>query len=193
LLGKEMYDLLIDDAPVSKGMGRAVAAPTRSATRGGGTRGSGGGESLQEREKTVLQHAVEDLHDFTNTRGFWTCAWAVLVTVRQHDGKDDETGERIESSKIGKAYNYRRYRVDVGQLIRVTIKNVSKQAMTFLPVYVSDTGDEEPEEMVTLKQGEDYEMPYPLQKDEGEEEDAWAMKDEQGKTKLMLRFAVAEP
>ena len=114
----------------------------------------------------------------------------VLVSVRQHDGKDDETGERIETSKIEKAHNYRRYAVDVGKLIRVTIKNVSRQAMTFLPVYVSDTGDEEPEGIVKLLRGEEYEMPFPLQKDAGEEEDAWALQNEDGKTKLRLRFVV---
>ena len=164
-------------------------SPTRSATRGGGTRG-GGGESQQEKEKVMVEHAAEDLHSFKDARGFWTCGWAVLVTVRQHDGKEDETGERIETSKIEKAYNYRLYRVDVGRHIKVTIKNVSSQAMTFLPVYVSDTGEEEPKDMVTLKQGEEYEMPFPLQKDKDDEEDAWAIKDEQGKTKLKLRFVV---
>ena len=149
-----------------------------------------GGESQQEKEKVMLQHATEDLHSFKDARGFWTCGWAVLVTVRQHDGKDDETGERIETSKIEKAYNYRRYRVDVGRLIKVTIKNISSQAMTFLPVYVSDTGDEEPEDMVTLMPGKDYRLPFPIEKDKDEEEDAWAIKDEQGKTKLKLRFVV---
>ena len=166
-----------------------MAAQVGLAAHDGGTRG-GGGKSQHEKKKKIVEHALEDLHDFTDTNGFLTCPWALLVTVRQHEGKEDETGERIEASQIGKAHDYRQYTVDVGQLIRVTIKNLSKQAMTFLPVYVSDTGDEEPEDMVTLKPRGEYELPFPLQKDEDEGEDAWAIKDEQGKTKLKLRFVV---
>lgn len=175
--------------PVSKGGGGAVAAQVGLAAHGGGTRG-GGGESQHEKKKKIVEHALEDLHDFTDTNGFLTCPWALLVTVRQHEGKDDESGERIEVAKMKKAHNYRRYAVNMGQLIRVTIKNVSKQAMSFVPVYVNDKGDEEPEAMVKLKRGEEYEMPSPLQKDAGEEEDAWVVKNANGKAELKLRFVV---
>jgi hypothetical protein len=39
--------------------------------------------------------------------------------------------------------------------------------------------------------GQEYEFPYPLQKDFGEEEeDAWAIRDGNGRTVLKLRFVV---
>jgi len=54
----------------------------------------------------------------------------------------------------------------------------------------AENGDEEPEDLVTLQSGESYELPYPLQKDEGESEDGWALKDANGKTVLRLRFVL---
>ena len=42
----------------------------------------------------------------------------------------------------------------------------------------------------TISSGQEYEFPYPLQKDPGEEEDAWAIKDGNGRTVLKLRFTV---
>ena len=38
--------------------------------------------------------------------------------MRQHDGEDDEEGERIECAD--KSHDYRRYIVDAGQLIKVS-------------------------------------------------------------------------
>ena len=39
--------------------------------------------------------------------------------------------------------------------------------------------------------GQEYEFPYPLQKNDGEDEDAWAIKDAgNGRTVLKLRFIV---
>ena len=43
---------------------------------------------------------------------------------------------------------------------------------------------------MTLQSGEAFELPYPLQKDEGESEDGWLLKDTSGKTVLKLRFAL---
>ena len=37
---------------------------------------------------------------------------------------------------------------------------------------------------------QEYEMPYPLQKDAGEEEDAWVLKDGKGVVVLKLRFEI---
>jgi hypothetical protein len=57
-----------------------------------------------------------------------------------------------------------------------------------MPVYVKENGEEEPEELVERKSYEFFELPFPLQKEAGEGEDAWALKDDQGKTVLKLRF-----
>jgi len=143
----------------------------------------------------ILMHLNEDLHNFQDATGFWTSDWVLKVTVKQHDGKDDEEGKRIEISRVQKAHNYRLYTVDANQLIKVTVKNLStKTAVKFIPSYLPadfPQGDEEPEDEALLTSGGGhYEMPYPLEKDEGEEEDAWAIRDENGRIILKLRFAL---
>jgi hypothetical protein len=40
----------------------------------------------------------------------------------------------------------------------------------------------------TTSAGQEYELPYPLLKDPGEKEDAWAIKDVNGRTVLKLCF-----
>jgi hypothetical protein len=60
---------------------------------------------------------------------------------------------------VEKAHNFRRYTVDAGQLIKVTFFSCNKYAQQWL--YLANS----------------LGFPYPLQKDAGEEEDAWAIKD----------------
>ena len=55
-------------------------------------------------------------------------------------------------------------------------------------VIITDTGEEEPEDRLALKFDESFELPFPLQKEAGEEEDGWSFKDDYGKTFLKLRF-----
>ena len=43
----------------------------------------------------------------------------------------------------------------------------------------------------THTQPQDYELPYPLQKADGDTEDAWALKDASEATVLKLRFVLA--
>jgi hypothetical protein len=43
----------------------------------------------------------------------------------------------------------------------------------------------------THTQPQDYELPYPLQKADGDTEDAWALKDASDATVLKLRFVLA--
>ena len=40
----------------------------------------------------------------------------------------------------------------------------------------------------TISAGQEYEFPYPLEKDPGEKEDAWAIKDVNDRTVLKLLF-----
>jgi hypothetical protein len=42
----------------------------------------------------------------------------------------------------------------------------------------------------TISAGQEYELPYPLQKGAGDEEDAWEIKDGNGRTVLKLLFTV---
>ena len=76
------------------------------------------------------------------------------MTVKQHDGKDDDEGVRIESPKESGA-DYRLYTVSAQQLIKVTIKNLSAKPLSFQPVYIDTKGFEEQEVFTApLKQGE---------------------------------------
>ena len=56
------------------------------------------------------------------------------VTVKQHDGKEDEQGERTAASDT--RHDSRRYSVTAGQLIRVTLKNWSKTPLKMIPVWL---------------------------------------------------------
>ena len=77
------------------------------------------------------------------------------MTVKQHDGKDDEEGERIDASRITKGHDFRLYSVDPDLLIRVMVKNLSAtRDISLKPVYVKENGEEESEELVELKSGE---------------------------------------
>ena len=49
---------------------------------------------------------------------------------------------------------------------------------------------EEPKDLVELKSGDDFELPIPLRKEAGEEDDGWVIKDKMGKTVLKLRFTL---
>ena len=133
---------------------------------------------------------------------------SMQIVTKQHDGKDDEEGELIKKENIkfseeqsgGSDIPVRTYTVDPDLLIRVNIKFPTPKIISLeekktteicvTPVYVKDTGEEEPEDERTLKFDEDYELPFPLQKEAGEEEDGWLLKDDNGKTFLKLRFTL---
>ena len=78
-------------------------------------------------------------------------------------------------------------------LIRVTLKNLSEDGdppLRFSPVYISEDGEEEAEALESLKSGASLLVPYPLQKDVGEKDDGWDIRDPSGATVLQLRFSL---
>ena len=161
---------------------------TRSATRGGRGLPDVRGFVVSEDQKAMLiKQLWEEAHDFEGASD-----WLLQVTVKQHDGKDDKVGERIDTSKVETAKDLRRYFVDVGKLLKVTVRNLSLvRTISFCPVYVDDAGNDDPEDPRMLKKGESEELPYALKKDSGEQEDGWDLRDREGtKTLLRLRFAV---
>jgi hypothetical protein len=140
---------------------------------------------------------------------------SIKIVTKLHDGKDDEDGEVIvddkEGDKIikkkiedttevvgGSEIPVRTYTVEEDLLIRVTVKfptptgiseeDAEKTEIGFTPFYVKDTGEEEPDDRLDLKFDKSFELPFPLQKEAGEEEDGWSFKDDYGKTFLKLRF-----
>jgi len=70
-----------------------------------------------------------------------------------------------------------RRQIDRNNLLNVIHTEHTLQPVKFIPSYLPTDFpqvDEEPEDEALLTSGGGhYEMPYPLEKDEGEEEDAW--------------------
>ena len=118
------------------------------------------------------------------------CAPTLQVTVTQHDGKDDENGVRIDKSRVQVAPDHRIYWVDAEQLIRVKVKNCARgNVIKFRLFYVNEKGEEEEDEAIEILSGKSKSLDA-LTKSKGEEEDAWAIKDDAGNTVLKLRFVV---
>jgi hypothetical protein len=67
------------------------------------------------------------------------------------------------------------YKVDTDLLTRVTIKP-THELEDITPVYITEAGEEEPEDVITLKVNESFELPFPLQKEAGEEPDSWIIR-----------------
>ena len=140
-----------------------------------------------EERMHMLHYRNLEIHNFDE--GGVNCeAFALQVTVKQHDGKDDEYGQRIETKKVVTSARLREYTVEFNQLIKVTVTNWGRESMYFVPVYLSTTQDEFYEERQILAPGGEYEMPHPLQKDSGEADDGWMLQNDKGKTILSLIF-----
>jgi hypothetical protein len=267
LLDKETYDMIFKACGSTVKGGGGGTRSTRGTRGEGGVGGCGGAsQGGQSEGKVVVKKVLEDLHDFRDENGVWTSDWVLQVTVKQHDGKDDADGERIDASRITKGPNSRLYSVDPELLIRVTVRNLSPtHDISLMPVYVSpcmyesvieiknyssakegscsvcfsdwkagdeartlscrhqfhprcidrwfqhkknelqtcpicrshdappvieDAEIEEAEDLVELKSGQFFELPFPLQKEAGEKKDGWVIKDKEGKTVLKLGFSV---
>ena len=145
-----------------------------------------------------------------------------LIITKEHDGKDDEEGEFIQSfmdtDENGEIIKYtnekgemiekgaiienmkhvhkRTYTVEPDLLLRVQLAFRNKQKETpdknpakifVVPVYINEQGDEEPEPQMALSQMP-CEIRFPLQKEKGESEDGWDLKNQNGKTFFKMRF-----
>jgi hypothetical protein len=165
---------------------KGASTETRSVTRGGQAPPDKRGLAVNEEQKVkaLVQQVREEVHDFDGA-----CDWLLQVTVKQHDGKYEEEGERIDAFKVQTGKNYRLYTVDAGQQLRVYLRNLSLvKTISFTPVYVNEEGTEETQEEQKLKSFEGQELPFPLKKENGDREDSWILKDERGTTLLGLRF-----
>jgi hypothetical protein len=144
-------------------------------------------ERAQEQENMYRMRMI----NIQSTNMFVNCdkKWQLLLQMNQHDGKDDDVGVELLPKPGSRTVNSLTYEAKAGQLLKVKIQNKSQTKLAFRPVYFGDEG-EEPEELVDLKYNEVYELPFPLQKDAGEESDAWLLKDSQDTTVLTLNFTV---
>lgn len=112
----------------------------------------------------------------------------MIVTVREHDGKDDDEGEPwpTGTSENG-TYTMT---VNESMLIRVNVKNKGEAPISFVPVYIDEDGAEEVEDKIDLEAGGNCELPYPLQKEAGEGDDGWILRDTDGATLMRLNFSL---
>jgi hypothetical protein len=133
------------------------------------------------------------------------CPWpvdngseALAVGVREHEDKDDEDGQDLSATV--KSLSKRVYTVQEGTFLRVRVTNMTLDDTCIInvhPFYCKATSEcgtccfwEEAENRVSLKAGESYEMPFPLQKEPGEGTDGWVFKDGDGKTVLTVLFVL---
>ena len=116
--------------------------------------------------------------------------WSIVLNMKEHDGKDDEEG--VEVFPKSRTLDSLTYMANAQQLLKVKIQNKSQDNMRFIPVYLSEEGDQEPEDVVNLQPGEEYEMPYPVEKEKGDKQDSWLLQDVKGNTVLTLNFTVEQ-
>lgn len=64
--------------------------------------------------------------------------------------------------------------------------------LDFRVVYIKENGDAEPEEdVINMKKDEDYELPYPLQKNADEGPDSWEIRNSDG-TEIYFKMTFIE-
>lgn len=97
------------------------------------------------------------------------------IQVKQHDGKDDEIGEPVDMSQAqtGTCGSSPCLVLPVpsNMLLKVTIKAGINPIGYFRCIYLTETGEQEEEDYMDLKPGEEHEFPYPLQKEQTDEPD----------------------
>ena len=113
----------------------------------------------------------------------------LCTKVRLHDGKDDDTGRQIRVTKI--TGNKLTYIVNAEDLIKVKVTNRGS-SIALKTIYMNVEGEEEPDKTLHFNEGEEHELPFPLQKPVGEADDGWELRNEAGKTILELVFEVGE-
>jgi hypothetical protein len=135
------------------------------------------------------------------------CCWpvsstdstALAVAVIECEDKDDEEGQALHmtSGNLGQ----RLYTAQVGTLLRVRVTNFSLcgASIELQPVYYSTVLTkrgrvehvEEEESPITLAAGDAYDLPFPLQKQPGEDVDGWLLKDGGGKVVMQVLFVLS--
>ena len=181
-----LYEFLVGTTVRSKS--------TRSATRSAGrTRGRGGrGAQAAVEVDAWADEMLQQLHRLPTSGG--DQEGLLQVKVRSHEDKDDEEGELMQAAPLDPVKPaVREYTAGYDVLVKTTIRNLGEQAVTLTPVYycVKPAGEEtEEQEQVTLKSGEEAEMQFPVQLDEGEgeTETGWRFKDASGAVVLHVRI-----
>jgi hypothetical protein len=114
--------------------------------------------------------------------------------------KSDSSWERVAACRVGSDFtDFRLYAVTQDQLIRVTIRNLSRtRHISFRHMYVDDKGvemDTTNGQLVELMSGGSIQMPnarHLFKLESAKEEGSWAIKDDQGETVLELHFVTIQ-
>ena len=111
----------------------------------------------------------------------------MLVVLRQHDGNEDED-VILQPTPDEDDQGYLLTGSTTDMLLRVTLINLGTSPIEYQPMYVGSDGDIEREEKVQLAVGEQCELPYPLQRSEGEASEAWHLLDANGALAARIVF-----
>jgi hypothetical protein len=146
---------------------------------------------------------IVKLHDGKDDQ-FGTCIEKdkIVDVYQTREGIAIPTDQVDREIDNGSAVLVRTYTVPLDDLIRVRVKfpmpkGISKakeqelktKTIKFTPVYVAQNGGLDEEAELDFTHNDPlYELPFPLQKEAGEEEDGWLFKDENGNPFLKLRF-----
>ena len=124
------------------------------------------------------------------------------VGVRAHAAEDDEEGEVVMAEPVDPSMQQsaeRVYVVDPGAVVKTTIRNLGEQALTLTPVLYARKSqcsaggqglEEDRQDRVTLKQGEESEMPFVVSVDVDEQATGWRLEDECGRVVLHVCMRV---
>jgi len=119
------------------------ASTTRGASSSIVQGGRAKSDNLLEQEMQLALDLREDLHDFGGKSD-----WLLAVTVRQHHDTYDTEGARVEAVCVGMARDYRMYRVEADQDIKVTVTNLSATSpLFFKSVYMDEEAEEDEDDL----------------------------------------------
>ena len=162
----------------------------------------------EEYEKKYIQETADMLEKFPEIANIGASLVSidgqpVLVILRQHDGLDDEYGDYmkpapwkdvVKSTPTSDVDSKQAAGVILrsgctsDMLLRVTLWNLGESQIKVTPEYVDFDGTCEKDATVDLAIGEKYELPGPLQRNEGEGMFGWNIYDAKDSVALGIEF-----
>lgn len=141
-------------------------------------------EEKVEVDSTKIEEVRGQLHSFMQNADK-DCAGEVLVEVkvRAHEDKDDDEGERLLAQFDRHKRTLRMYHTEEDRLVKTTIRNLGEKTLTLTPVYYCvkmGVRETEIQGDLLLKSGEEAQMQFPVQLDEGETMTGWEFLTAQG-------------
>lgn len=141
-------------------------------------------EQTVEVDSSKIQELRRHLHSFMHNAKK-DCAEEVLleVKVREHEDKYDDEGEDLLEQFDQHQPALRVYHTEEDRLVKTTIRNLGEKTLTLTPVYYCvkmGVRETEIQGDLLLKSGEEAQMQFPVQLDEGETMTGWEFLTAQG-------------